>query len=86
MTLSFPNPSRSFDLSRNAISFVGYDNLAVITFYLDAGALGPLNEGADSKDKFLSAFDRQKELIHNAARRVYSRGKSSFYLLTATDI
>ena len=85
MTLLFPNPSRSFDFSRNAVSFVGYDDLAVITFYVDAGALAPAHEGDYSPDQCLIAFDHEIEVIHNAARKVYLKGKSTSNLLKATD-
>lgn len=85
MTLSFPNPSRSFDFSRNAVSFVGYDDLTVVSFYVEAGALARSNEGDYSPDQCLIAFDRQTELIHDAARKVYSKGKSTSYLLKTTD-
>ena len=85
MTLSFPNPSRSFDSSRNAVSFVGYDKLAVITFCVDAGALAHSNGGHYSPDQCINAFDRQIELIHDAARRMYSKKKGTFYLLKTTD-
>jgi len=39
MRLSFPNPSRSFDASRNRICFWGYDSTIEISFFIEADAL-----------------------------------------------
>ena len=85
MTLSFPNPSRNFDFSLNAVSFVGYDGLAVITFSVAAEALAHSNDGEYSPDQCLIAFDHHIELIHNLARNAYANGRNTSNLIKATD-
>ncbi len=85
MTISFPNPSRNFDSTRNAVGFVGYDDLFVVNFYVDAGALAKAVGGEYSQSDCLSAFDAQIDLIHNAARKVYSRSSGTTYTLKTTD-
>ena len=39
MTLAFPNPSRSFDRTRNAVRFTGYDGMFEVPFFIEIGAL-----------------------------------------------
>jgi hypothetical protein len=39
MTLSFPNPSRSFDDERNAVRFSGHDGMSQVRFLVEVGAL-----------------------------------------------
>ncbi|MBB2672903.1 UNVERIFIED_ORG: hypothetical protein GGE44_002465 [Rhizobium esperanzae] len=39
MTLTFPNKSRSFDESRNAVRFSGYDGMFEVRFLVEANAL-----------------------------------------------
>jgi len=39
MTLAFPNPSRSFDETRNAVRFVGHDGMFQIRFFVETGVL-----------------------------------------------
>lgn len=85
MTILFPNPSRNFDSARNAVSFVGYDDLFVINFYVDAGALAKAVDGEYSQSACLTAFDAQIELIHKAASKMYSRNSGTTYMLKTTD-
>ena len=37
--LNFPNPSCSFDVSKNRVEFWGYDNVIEISFFVGADAL-----------------------------------------------
>ena len=39
MTLSFPNPSRSYDAVGNRIRFWGHDDAFEVAFFLEVGAL-----------------------------------------------
>lgn len=39
MTLIFPNPSRSFDETHNAVRFSGYDGVFQVPFVVEAAAL-----------------------------------------------
>ncbi len=83
--LEFPNPSRSFDETRNAIRFVGYDDMAQIPFFVEAGALSISGRSAVSEAECLTAFDASRGLIYSTARKAYARGRNKPYTLTADD-
>lgn len=85
MTLSFPNPARNFDEVRNAVRFTGYDDLFEVSFYLEAGALKNSIDGEFSQSDYLTAFDAICHLVHDAARKVYSRKGGTSYILKTTD-
>jgi hypothetical protein len=88
MSLSFPNPSRSFDASRSRVCFWGYDRTIEISFFVEAAALKRLcPEMAGAETGFLKAFDAVRNRIHEVADNVYSRGgKGSYaYILAAED-
>jgi len=89
MTLSFPNPSRSFDANKNCVSFWGYDNVIEIAFFVEAAALQKLYpETNDTEAGSLEAFDAVRKRIYEVAENVYLRGrrKGSFaYNLAAED-
>jgi len=89
MTLSFPNPSRSFDEARNAVSFTGHDGMVEARFFVEIAALAksdPALAGtAASETKYLSAFDTLRTSIHRVASKAYSHGRRSSYTLTAAD-
>jgi hypothetical protein len=89
MTLSFPNPSRSFDEVRNAVRFTGHDGMAQIRFFVEASALArsdTATRGTDASEaKCLSAFDALRASIHDVARRAYSHRRCDSYTLTAED-
>ena len=86
MTLNFPNESRSYDARRNLIRFWGYDSALEVAFLVDAGALLKLNPlASDLEAGYLEAFDAARKRIHETARKVYSRGRDSTYLLVAAD-
>jgi hypothetical protein len=88
MRLSFPNPSRSFDASRNRVRFWGYDHALEISFLLEEDALMKLCPDMNRAEAgFLDAFDAVRTRIHEAADRVYvrSKGRSHVYCLAARD-
>lgn len=88
MKLSFPNPSRSFDISKNRVCFWGYDRTIEVTFFVEADALKRLCPQMNSVETgFLKAFDAALERIHEVADKVYVRGsKGSYaYSLVAED-
>lgn len=85
MTLTFPNPSRSFDEARNAVRFTGYDGMFQVPFLIDAKALSTSGKSALSEAECLTAFDAARGSIHNVARKAYSRGRHTLYTLTAAD-
>ncbi len=85
MTLTFPNPSRSFDATRDAVRFWGYDSAIECSFFVTRGALERLVPRLlPEEPALLAAFDRNRELICRAASRVYSRGRRGSYELDAS--
>ncbi|RWH73434.1 DUF1488 domain-containing protein [Mesorhizobium sp.] len=89
MTLAFPNPSRSFDETRNAVRFMGHDGMFQIRFFVEASALtksdAARREVGALKAKCLSAFDALRTSIYDVARETYSHGRRDSYTLTAAD-
>jgi hypothetical protein len=86
MSLSFPNDSRSYDATRRAVRFWGYDSAMETSFFVTYEALKRLqadlmyDEGAA-----LLAFDHHRNAIYAAAAKVYSRGRKGSYELTAAE-
>lgn len=83
--LSFPNPSRSFAEARNAVRFTGYDGMVQVSFLVEAGALPGSGKRVLSEAECLEAFDAASGVIHDAARKAYSRRRDTLYTLTAAD-
>ena len=76
MALNFPNASRSFDATRNAVHFWGYDQTMETSFYISAEALQRLMPGAARDETgLLAAFDRNTPRIREAAVKIYGGGK-----------
>ena len=74
MKLSFPNPSRSFDVSRKRVCFWGYDRTIEVTFFVEEDALMRLCPGmSNAETGFLKAFDAALHRIHEVADTVYGR-------------
>jgi uncharacterized protein DUF1488 len=84
MTLTFPNPSRSFDATRNAVRFWGYDSAIECSFFVTRDALERLPRLLPEELALLAAFDGNREQICRAATRVYSRGQRGSYELDAS--
>jgi hypothetical protein len=86
MTLSFPNPCRSYDATRCVVRFWGYENAMENAFLVDENVLRRLQPGVrrDETD-LLCAFDLNRDLIHAAAEKAYERGGNGFYHLTDAD-
>jgi hypothetical protein len=84
MILSFPNPSRSFDETRNCVCFWGYDSAIEVSFFVGADALKQLcPEMSGAESGFLDAFDVSRKQIHKVANKVYvdsSKGSYGFTL------
>ena len=86
MALNFPNESRFYDAKRNHVQFWGYDNVLEILFLIELKALRKLSPHTSEEEAgYLETFDAALARIHQAALKVYSRGKRSTYTLTATD-
>jgi hypothetical protein len=86
MALTFPNSSRSFDATRDAVRFWGYDSALECSFFVTRAALKRLVPGLlpDESD-LLTAFDMNREVICWTATRLYSRGRRGSYELGASD-
>ncbi len=85
MALTFPNPSRSFDATRDAVRFWGYDSAIECSFFVTRSALARLVPTLlPEEPALLAAFDRNRELICRAATRVYLRGQRGSYELDAS--
>ncbi len=88
MKLSFPNPSCSFDATKNRVGFWGYDNVIEISFFVGVDALKKLCPEMDNAEAgFLKAFGDARKRIHEVAEEVYAHGhKGSYaYVLAADD-
>ncbi len=61
MPLSFPNPSCSFDATKNRVDFWGYDNVIEVSFHIEADALKKLcpQMGAHGEDRKSEAYRDQ---------------------------
>lgn len=89
MTLAFPNPSRSFDETRNAVRFIGHDGMFEVRFFIETGALvrseATLSPTGMPEARYLSAFDEFRTSILDVAQKAYSRDRRDSYTLTASD-
>jgi hypothetical protein len=83
MRLSFPNPSRTFDVTKSHVCFWGYDSAIEVSFFVEADALKRLCPGMDSAEKgFLNAFDAARNRIHEVANKVYVSSSKGTYVYT----
>jgi hypothetical protein len=86
MALTFPNRSRSFDATRRAVRFWGYDSAMEASFYVTEDALRRVQPDMPPDEAgLLGAFDSNRERIYEAAIKVYARGNRGSYDLTKTD-
>ena len=83
--IEFPNHSRSYDQTRRAVRFWGYDSALEATFFIDEGALRRIQPDARPDESgFLNVFDCNRDVICAAAAKVYVRGsRGSYDLVTA---
>ena len=89
MTLSFPNPCRSFDAVRSRVCFWGYDRTIEISFFVSEEVFKRLCPNmVCAEDGYLKAFDANRDRIHEIADKAYARaGKRSIAcMLAAEDI
>jgi Protein of unknown function (DUF1488) len=86
MPLSFPNQSCSFDATRCAVRFWGYDSAMEASFFVTDDALRRISPSMRRDgDGLLNAFDLNRELIYAIAAKVYGRGRKGSYELVAAD-
>ena len=87
MTLNFTNQSRSYDATRHAVRFWGYDGAREVSFFVTEDALRRLQPGASADETgFLAAFEAHRDRVLRAAARVYARGRKGSYEIGATDV
>jgi hypothetical protein len=86
MTLSFPNPSRSYDPTRHAVRFWGHDSAMEASFFVTEEALKRIQPDLNRDEAgLLNAFDLNRGRIHSAAVKAYSRGRKGSYDLDSQD-
>ncbi len=87
MTINFPNSSRSYDATRRAVRFWGYDRSMENSFFIMADSSKQMqpNLRFDAID-ILQAFDANRERIYSIAAKVYARGRRGTYDLNVEDI
>src|SRR6476646_3071155 len=84
--IDFPNHSRSYDVTRHAVRFWGYDSAIEASFFIDEDALARIQPGVRPNESgFLNAFDANRDKICAAAARVYVRGSRGSYDLGASN-
>ena len=86
MSLNFPNQSRSFDATRRAVRFWGYDSAMEASFYVTEDALKRVQPNMRFDETgLLGAFDSNRDLIYATAAKVYARGRRGSYDLVSGD-
>ena len=84
--IEFPNHSRSYDHTRRAVRFWGYDSAIEASFFIDEGALKRIQPDTGSSESgYLNAFDSNRDRICAAAARMYVRGSRGSYDLVAAN-
>ena len=84
--IEFPNYSRSYDRTRHAVRFWGYDSAMETSFFINDAALRRIQpDTCLDESGFLNAFDSNRDLICAAAAKVYLRGSRGSYDLDANN-
>ena len=84
--IDFPNHSRSYDATRRAVRFWGYDSAIEASFFINEDALTRIQPDAGLDELgFLNAFDSNRDLICATAAKVYVRGSRGSYDLVAAN-
>jgi Protein of unknown function (DUF1488) len=86
MALRFPNLSRSYDATRRAVRFWGYDSAMEASFFVTEHALKRFRPDMTfDQASALQAFDVNRSLIYATAAKVYARGRKGSYDLVSGD-
>jgi Protein of unknown function (DUF1488) len=86
MPLTFPNQSRFYDATRDAVRFWGHDSAMEASFFVNADALKRIKPDAPPDEiGLLGAFDSNRKLIYATATKVYGRGRRGSYDLVFSD-
>ena len=87
MAIMFPNASRSYDATRQAVRVWGYDCAMEWSFFVTVEALARIHPSlAPNEAGMLGAFDSHRDRICAAAARLYARGRKGSYELGAGDV
>jgi hypothetical protein len=87
VTLNFTNQSRSYDATRHAVRFWGYDGALEVSFFVTDEALRRLEPGAPvDETSLLAVFEAHHGRVLRAAARVYARGRKGSYEIGADDV
>jgi hypothetical protein len=85
MTVTFPNRSRSYDATRQAVRF--WDDRSMESFFIMVDALRQMQPNLRSNSiDILRAFDDNRERIYAIAAKVYARGRKGPYDLNIADV
>jgi len=86
VALNFPNQSRSYDSLRKVVLFWGYDGVMEKAFSVPLDALLKIKTLLQHDEaSLLHIFDSNRDLIYEAASKLYARGKNGPYHLTAAN-
>jgi len=86
MALMFPNASRSYDATRRAVRFWGYDSAMEWSFFVTEDALKHIHPAMDRDEAgMLGAFDAHRDLVCAAAAKAYRREDRGSYELGVAD-
>ncbi|MDR3495901.1 MAG: DUF1488 domain-containing protein [Ancalomicrobiaceae bacterium] len=87
MALNFLNDMRSYDASRQYVTFWGHDSAFEVTFRLDTTALKRFS-GLDTLSEAiaLKAFDENRDRIRFAAQKMYQGKPERYVELSAQDM
>jgi hypothetical protein len=85
--MMFPNHSRSYDATRRAVRFWGYESAMEWSFFVTEEALKRVQPAmVQDEAAMLGVFDANRERIYAAAARLFSRGRKGSYELGAADV
>ena len=86
MAINFPNLSRSFDATRQAVRFWGYDSAMEAAFFVNDDALKKIKPDMRLDEVgFLTAFDLNRQLIYTAAAKAYGARRKGAHDVVAAD-
>jgi Protein of unknown function (DUF1488) len=87
MTIKFPNASRFYDATRDAVHFWGHNQSMETSFFVSTAALQRLAPGTPRReDALLAIFDSNRARILEVATKVYGHGRLGVsYDLTPSD-
>jgi uncharacterized protein DUF1488 len=86
MALSFPNQSRSYDVTRRVVRFGGYDSAMESSFLVTEDALKRVQPDIQFDETgSLHAFDSNRSLIYAAAAKPLRVARKALYVMGKAD-